>query len=148
MDAQLVDVVVVGAGQSGLAAGYFLKRAGVDFTILESHPRVGDGWRERWESLRLFTPARYSSLPGLKFPSPGGSFPGKDEFADYLESYAQHFGLPVRTGVQVLTVRKAGDLFEIQTDAGPLLARAVVASPGATTARYVPDVALELDGEI
>jgi putative flavoprotein involved in K+ transport len=148
MDAQILDVVVVGAGQSGLAAGYFLKRAGVDFTILESHARVGDGWRERWESLRLFTPARYSSLPGLKFPSPSGSFPGKDQFADYLESYAQHFQLPVRTGVQVLTVRKAGDVFEVQTDAGPLLARAIVASPGATTARYVPDVALELDGKI
>lgn len=148
MEAQTLDVVVVGAGQSGLAAGYFLKRAGLDFTILETNARVGSGWRRRWASLRLYTPARYSSLPGLKFPAPGGSFPGKDEFADYLESYAEHFQLPVQTGVQVLAVRRTGGVFEVQTSSGTILARAVVASPGATSTPYVPEVALDLAGKI
>lgn len=148
MEAQTLDVVVVGAGQSGLAAGYFLKRAGLDFTILETNARVGSGWRRRWASLRLYTPARYSSLPGLKFPAPGGSFPGKDQFADYLESYAEHFQLPVQTGIQVLAVRRNAGVFEVQTNSGTILARAVVASPGATSTPYVPEVALDLDGKI
>ncbi|HCN22368.1 MAG TPA: potassium transporter Trk, partial [Arthrobacter bacterium] len=78
---------VIGAGQSGLAAGHYLKRTGLDFSILEGADRVGDVWRGRWDSLRLFTPARYSALPGLKFPAAGGTYPGKDAFADYLESY-------------------------------------------------------------
>lgn len=148
MDSQTVDVVVVGAGQAGLASGYFLKRAGMDFVILEGNARVGDVWRDRWDSLRLFTPARYSALPGLKFPAPAGSFPGKDAFADYLESYAQHFQLPVRTRVQVLSVRKAGSMFEVQTSDGPLQAHAVVVAAGPNSAPNIPDVALDLDGEI
>lgn len=148
MESQALDVVVLGAGQSGLAAGYFLKRAGVDFAIIEGSARVGDVWRRRWDSLRLFTPARYSHLPGLKYPSPGGTYPDKDGFADYLESYAQHFGLPVRTGVQVLSVHRTDGVFEVQTSAGLLLARAVVASPGANSAPNIPDVALDLDEEI
>ncbi|MGM9473752.1 flavin-containing monooxygenase [Pseudarthrobacter sp. YS3] len=148
MDSQTVDVVVIGAGQAGLAAGYFLKRAGLDFIILEGNARVGDVWRDRWDSLRLFTPAKYSALPGLAFPAPAGSFPGKDAFADYLASYAQHFQLPVRTGIQVLSIHKAGSLFEVQTSDGPVQARAVVVAAGPNSAPNVPDVALDLDEQI
>jgi putative flavoprotein involved in K+ transport len=148
MDSQTLDVVVIGAGQAGLAAGRFLKEAGLDFTILEKSGRVGDVWRSRWDSLRLFTPARYSALPGLKFPAAGGSFPGKDAFADYLESYAAHFELPVRTGVGVLAVRRRDDVFELQTSAGEVRARTVIATPGANSTPFVPAAGQSLDPSV
>src|ERR1041385_8332094 len=89
--------VVIGGGQAGLAVGYFLAKRGIPFVILDAHPRIGDAWRRRWDSLRLFTPAGFSGLPGLPFPR-GMAFPTKDAMADYLEAYAQRFQLPVRTG--------------------------------------------------
>jgi putative flavoprotein involved in K+ transport len=98
---QQVDTIVIGGGQAGLAAGYYLAKRGVPFLILDANPRIGDAWRKRWDSLRLFTPARYNALPGLRFPASGASFPTKDEMADYLESYAKHFRLPLQTGVRV-----------------------------------------------
>lgn len=100
-----VDTVVIGGGQSGLAVGYFLERLGIPFLILEANARVGDSWRHRWDSLRLFTPARYDGLPGMPFPARPSSFPTKDEMADYLAAYAERFALPVRTGACVDRVR-------------------------------------------
>ena len=96
-----VPTVIVGAGQAGLAVGHHLARRGLPFLILDAHERVGDAWRRRWDSLRLFTPARYDGLPGMRFPGPAHAFPTKDEMADYLEVYAARFDLPVRTGVRV-----------------------------------------------
>jgi putative flavoprotein involved in K+ transport len=104
-----VNTVVIGGGQAGLSVGYHLKRHGVDFVILDDRARVGDVWRGRWDSLRLFTPARHSSLDGLPFPAPPFSFPTKDEMADYLEAYARTFALPVRSGVRVDRVSRAAD---------------------------------------
>src|SRR5215471_10950278 len=95
------DVVVIGAGQAGLSVGYYLARLGLRFVILDGAPRIGDVWRQRWDSLRLFTPARFDSLVGLPFPLPPNAFPTKDQMADYLESYAAHFKLPVRNGAKV-----------------------------------------------
>jgi putative flavoprotein involved in K+ transport len=121
-----VDVVVVGAGQAGLSVGYWLKRLGLSFVILESEPRIGDSWRNRWDSLRLFTPAKYDGLVGLPFPAPAFSFPSKNEMADYLESYASHFGLPVRTGVRVIRVSRDGRVYRVETSEGALDAEHVV----------------------
>ena len=90
------DVVVVGGGQAGLALGYFLARQGRRFTILEAAGEPAAAWRERWDSLRLFTPVRRDSLPGLAFPGDPDSYPGRDEVVAYLEDYARHFELPVR----------------------------------------------------
>jgi putative flavoprotein involved in K+ transport len=104
-----VNTVVIGGGQAGLSVGYHLKRQGVDFVILDDRARVGDVWRRRWDSLRLFTPARHAGLDGLRFPAPPFSFPTKDEMADYLETYAQAFALPVRSGVRVNRVSRAAD---------------------------------------
>jgi putative flavoprotein involved in K+ transport len=104
-----VNTVVIGGGQAGLSVGYHLKRHGVDFVILDDRARVGDVWRQRWDSLRLFTPARHSSLDGLPFPAPPFSFPTKDEMADYLETYARTFSLSVRSGVRVDRVSRAAD---------------------------------------
>ena len=96
-----VETLIVGGGQAGLATGYHLARLGRPFVILDAFSRVGDAWRTRWDSLRLFTPAKYDGLPGLRFPAGSVSFPAKDEMADYLEAYAARFDLPVETGVRV-----------------------------------------------
>jgi putative flavoprotein involved in K+ transport len=105
------QVIVIGGGQAGLSVGYHLARRGISFQILDANQRVGDAWRNRWDSLRLFTPARYAGLPGLPFPARGDSFPTKDQTANYLESYAAHFRLPVQTGVTVNRLSKEGDRF-------------------------------------
>jgi putative flavoprotein involved in K+ transport len=96
-----VETVIIGAGQAGLAMGYHLARQGQSLLILDAHERIGDSWRNRWDSLRVFTPARYDGLPGWSFPASGWSYPTKDEVADYLESYAARFRLPVRAGIRV-----------------------------------------------
>lgn len=106
---EAIDTVVIGGGQAGLSMGYHLSRKNVRFTILEANQRIGDSWRQRWDSLRLFTPARFSGLNGMPFPADGNVFPTKDEMAGYLEAYAARFALPVRTGVRVDRVSKAED---------------------------------------
>src|SRR5450759_614169 len=108
-EVETVQAVIIGGGQAGLATAYELARLGVGLAVLEAGERIGDQWRGRWDSLRLFTPARYDGLPGSKFPAPAASFPGKDEMADYLERYARDGGLPVRTGVRALRLAQKGD---------------------------------------
>src|SRR2546423_6383160 len=104
------DTIVIGGGQAGLAVGYYLKRSGRSFVILDANERIGGSWRTRaWSSLRLFTPARYDGLPGWPFPAPGWSYPTAREAADYLEAYAARFELPVRTGMAVTRLAKDGD---------------------------------------
>src|SRR5512143_540124 len=95
------QTIVIGGGQAGLAAGYFLTQKGDRFAILDENRRTGDTWRNRWDSLRLFTPSKYNGLPGMPFPKPDFYFPTKDEAADYLEAYAKQFKLPVQHGVKV-----------------------------------------------
>ncbi len=106
-----VNTVVVGGGQAGLSAGYHLARRGVQFVILDASARVGEAWRHRWDSLRLFTPARHAGLDGMSFSAPPFSFPTKNEMADYLETYARRFALPVRLGVRVDRVSRLADKF-------------------------------------
>ena len=103
-----IDTVVVGGGQAGLATGYYLRQHGLEFRILDAGDRVGDPWRNRWDSLRVFTPARYTRLPGMVFPGSPRAFPTKDEVADYLESYAERFDLPVELGVRVDGLERNG----------------------------------------
>ena len=125
------DTIVIGGGQAGLATGYYLKRQGRDFIILDTNARVGDAWRKRWDSLRLFTPARYDGLPGMPFPAPPTRFPTKDEMADYLEAYAARFSLPVRTGVTVNRLSKQGDRFVVEAGNLRFEADNVVVATGA-----------------
>jgi putative flavoprotein involved in K+ transport len=106
-----IQTIIIGAGQAGLSVGYHLKRRGLPFLILDAHPRVGDAWRTRWDSLRLFTPARFDGLDGMPFPAPRHAFPSKDEMGNYLESYAKHFELPVRCGVRVDGLSRQGQMF-------------------------------------
>ena len=143
------ETIVVGAGQAGLAAGYFLQRGGVHFTILDSGLAVGDSWRNRWDSLRLFTPARYNSLPGLPFPGAAHALPGKDDVADYLADYARRFGLPIRFGTRVEALHREADRFVLATgDGARLAARSVIVATGANQKPYVPGFAARLDPRI
>ena len=118
MNREAVETVVIGGGQAGLAVGYHLQRRGLPFVILDENARVGESWRKRWDSLRLFTPARYSGLPGMPFPGPSSAFPTKEEVAAYLEAYVRRWALPVRTGVRVDRLASAGDRFEVSYDKG------------------------------
>jgi len=106
-----VNTIVIGAGQAGLSVGYHLKQRGVPFLILDAEARVGDQWRHRWDSLRLFTPARFAGLDGMAFPAPPHYFPTKDEMADFLETYARTFGLPVQSATRVERVSRHGNGF-------------------------------------
>ncbi len=140
-----IGTAVVGAGQAGLAIGYHLRRLGVEHLILDEHPRVGDAWRERWDSLRLFTPRRYSGLPGWDFPGAPWSLPGKDDVADYLEDYAARFELPVRTDTAVSNLRRDDGRFVLTTDAGSLGADNAVVATGPFHHPCVPSFSGELD---
>ena len=111
LDAKWFPTIIIGGGQAGLAVGYQLAKRGIGFQILDSSLHVGDAWRNRWDSLRLFTPARYTGLPGLRFPGRGDAFPTKDQMADYLAAYAQRFQLPVQNGVRVDRLWREGNRF-------------------------------------
>jgi putative flavoprotein involved in K+ transport len=141
------DTVVIGGGQAGLAVGYHLARRGQRFAILEAAARVGTSWRNRWEGLRLFTPARYDGLPGMPFPAPGHTLPSKDDVADYLEAYAATFDLPVRLGIRVdrLTRTDADDGWLIHAGYRRLEAAQVVLATGAYSRPKVPSFAADLD---
>jgi len=143
-----VQVVVIGGGQAGLSVGYCLARCGLSFVILEANHRVGDSWRKRWDSLHLFTPAKYDGLIGLPFPAPSFSFPTKDEMADYLESYAKHFDLPVRTDTKVERLWRNGNRYLVETGDRRLEADHVVVAMATYQAARVPEFAPTLDPSI
>ncbi|MEV5966466.1 NAD(P)-binding domain-containing protein [Kribbella sp. NPDC051952] len=141
-----VGVVVIGAGQAGLAMGYYLRKAGMDFVILTADDRVGDCWRKRYDSLRLFSRPRYASLPGLRIRT--RDCPTRDEMADYLEQYAAHHELPVRTGVRVTRLSRNDEGFVIETSVGDWRADQVVVAAGMHATARRPAFADELDPSI
>jgi len=138
-------VVVIGAGQAGLSVGYHLARHGIPFVILDAGERVGDSWRRRWDSLRLFTPARFDGLDGMPFPGPGDAFPSKDEMADYLEAYAGRFALPVRCGVRVERVWRRGDRYLVDAGNRRYEAAHVIVAMANYQRGRVPEFARDLD---
>ena len=142
------DVLVIGAGQAGLAAGYHLQRQGIDARIVEADARVGDVWRRRYDSLKLYSPAGYASLPGMPFPLPKREFPTGHEMADYLETYAGSFGLTVDTGVRIERLEAPdGDGRPFVATAGDRRYEAgqVIVATGAFQHPRVPAFATELD---
>jgi putative flavoprotein involved in K+ transport len=148
ISAEQIDTIVMGAGQAGLSVGYHLARRGVPFLILESNQRVGDAWRNRWDSLRLFTPARFDGLDGMPFPAPPDTFPTKDAMADYLESYAARFKLPVRTGIRVTRLSRDGDRYLIEAGPERFEAAHVVIAMATYQRRRLPEFARDLDPAI
>jgi putative flavoprotein involved in K+ transport len=146
-----VETLIIGAGQTGLAAGYYLAKRDLPFLIVDANDRVGDQWRRRYDSLRLFSPARWDGLPGKPFPAPGWSSPTGRQMGDFLESYVATFGLPVRTGVQVERLSSAGDAsggFIASTSTTRIRARRVIVATGAFNVPMIPEVAGKLDPAI
>jgi putative flavoprotein involved in K+ transport len=142
------ETVIIGGGQAGLAAAYHLKKRKRPFVILEANERIGDSWRRRWDSLRLFTPAKYDGLPGMRFPAPRWSFPTKDEMGDYLEAYAKRYEFPVRTDVFVDRVFRDGDRYVIESGHRTFEADNIIVATGAHRTTKVPAFAAELDRRI
>ncbi len=145
---EYVETLVIGGGQAGLSVGYHLRRRGLPFLILDAKERIGDVWRERWDSLRLFTPARYDGLDGMPFPASSHYFPTKDEMADYLESYAARFGLPVRTGVRVDGLTRRNGRFRVTAGERSFEADNVVVAMSDYQRPKVPAFAAELAPDV
>ena len=144
-----LETIIVGGGQAGLVTAYHLKRAGRECLVLDANERTGDGWRHQWDSLRLFTPAKYNKLPGMEFPADPWSYPGKDEVADYLEAYARRFDIPVRHATRVLEVTPGGAGYRVVTDRGTFESTNVVVATGTFgRAPRIPDFAGRLDPAI
>ena len=142
------DVVIVGGGQAGLALGYFLVQQGRRFTILEASEEPAAAWRNRWNSLKLFTPARYDALPGLAFPADPDRYPGRDEVAAYLTDYARHFGLPVELDSRVRAIRKTDATYLVELDDRTYEADQVVVATGPFQVPFTPPVAAGLGPEV
>ena len=143
-----LDVVVIGAGQAGLAIGYFLARARRRFAIVDGADAVGSAWRSRWESLTLFTPRRYDSLPGLAFPGDPDGYPTRDEVVAYLERYAAELALPIRLNAAVRSLTKERGRFLIELVDGTIEAEQVVVATGPFQVPHVPAIADGLDGAV
>ena len=142
------EVVVIGGGQAGLALGYFLARQRRDFVILEAADRPAAAWRERWDSLKLFTPANYDALPGLAFPGAGDRYPSRDEVVVYLTDYARHFDLPVELGSHVRAIRKADERYLVELNDRTYEADQVVVATGPFQVPLVPPISEGLGAEV
>jgi putative flavoprotein involved in K+ transport len=145
---EYVETLVIGGGQAGLATGYQLSRRDLPYKIIDANTRVGDAWRNRWDSLRLFTPNRLNRLPGMPFPGYHWGFPSKNEMADYLEAYARKFDLQVETGVRVERLTREGDRFIATSGDRQFEADNVVVAMSSWQRPRVPDYASELDPRI
>jgi len=142
------STVVIGGGQAGLAAAHFLARAGDNYLILDAGPAFGNAWRSRWDSLRLFTPAKFNGLPGMPFPAADFYFPSKDEAGAYLEAYAQRLNPPVRFNAKVDSLVRDGEDFVLGSGGRRYTASRVVVATGAYQMPSVPGFAAELDPKI
>jgi putative flavoprotein involved in K+ transport len=139
------ESIIIGGGQAGLAVGYHLAQQDRSFVVLEANDRIGDNWRRHYDSLRLYSPARFNALPGWPVPLDPWAYPTKDEIGDYLEAYARRFELPVITGVSVDRLRRDGDRYEVRAGAHRLIADNVVVASGTFQEPVVPELAADLD---
>lgn len=142
------ETVIIGGGQAGLATAWHLTHRNMPCVILDENDRVGTSWRKRWKSLHLFTPGRYDNLPGMPYPGPKGSHPGKDDIADYLEAYASRFRFPVRTGIRIETVRANGEGYHLETKNEMISAKNVIIATGPFHHPRIPEFADQLNPEI
>jgi putative flavoprotein involved in K+ transport len=147
-DNELLDVAVVGGGQAGLAMAWHLAHEQLRFAVLDAAPEIGHTWRSRWDSLTLFTPAQHDALPGMPFPGPPDSYPGKDAVVTYFQAYVAAFNLPVKLNARVNHLSQTAEGFEIRTQDETCRARQVVVATGPFQVPYVPPAAQELDGSV
>ncbi|WP_026583996.1 flavin-containing monooxygenase [Bacillus sp. J33] len=144
----MYDVVVIGAGQAGLAMGYYLKKQNVSFLLLDQGSEIGESWRNRYDSLTLFTPRMYSSLPGLSLKGESNQYPGKDEISDYLDRYAKEFSLPVKLDTSVTNLIKERDEFVLATNYGEYRCKNVIVATGPFQKPNIPEFAKHLSKDV
>jgi putative flavoprotein involved in K+ transport len=142
------DVVVIGAGQAGLAIGYFLEQQGGNFVIFEAADSIGPAWRDRWESLRLFTPRGYSGLPGLSFPGYPDGYADRDEVIAYLERYAKTFELPIELNSPVRRLTRENGQFVLEVDGRRMTAEQVVVATGPFQKPFIPEAASRIGPDV
>jgi putative flavoprotein involved in K+ transport len=148
-DSAPLDVLVIGAGQAGLSLAWHLNRQGARYLLVDAAPALGHSWRTRWDSLRLYTPAQYDSLPGTAFPARADTYPTKDQVADYLTGYAKTHDVPVRTGTRVTRLESSRDAhFVAHTTRGELTARQVVIAIGAFHKPHTPTIDGAFDPDV
>lgn len=134
------DVIVVGGGQSGLACAYYLRRAKLNYLILDDREQSGGAWQNTWDSLTLFSPAQHSSLPGWLMPESAGAFPTKKEVIDYLDRYEERYGFPVERPVRVVDVERQGKVFRLKTGKGEFYAKTIIAATGRWSDPFIPEI--------
>ena len=144
----VLDVLVIGGGQAGLVMGYYLAEDRRRFLIVDAGAEIGQTWRSRWDSLRLFTPAQYDAVPGMPFPGAKDTYPGKDDVADFLQDYAARFELPVQLDTTVRSLTRSDDGYVATTDRGTVQARQVVVATGPFHAPVIPGFAKDLDAGV
>ena len=144
----MYDVIIIGAGQAGLSMGYYLKQTNLSFLILDKGARIGEVWKNRYDSLKLFTPRAYSSLPGLALDGIQNDYPIKDDIANYLSTYANTFKLPVKLKVVVQGIHKTESGFRITTDQEDFTAKNVVIATGAFQKPHFPKFSIRLSDDI
>ncbi|MCF2442583.1 ArsO family NAD(P)H-dependent flavin-containing monooxygenase [Dyadobacter sp. CY345] len=137
---EMYDLIVIGGGQSALACAYFLRRAGLKYIILDDQPQGGGAWQHTWDSLTLFSPAEYSSLPGWMMPKSENEFPSKLEVLDYLSAYQERYQIRIQHGVKVTDVQKNGTVFTVISDQGEYQSRAVISATGTFQNLFIPEV--------
>jgi len=141
-------VIVIGGGQAGLAIGYFLAQQSGKFVILEAAGQPAAAWRERWDSLKLFTSVGYNGLPGLAFPGEAGSYPGRDDVVAYLSDYPRHFELPVELNSRVRSLSEVDDGYRVELDDRAYTAEQVVIATGPFQVPFVPPIAGKLGPDV
>lgn len=134
------DIIVVGGGQSGLSVGYYLRRTDLDYIILDQEEEAGGAWQHFWDSLRLFSPAKWSSLPGVIMSGGPDYYPTKDETIDYLQTYEEKYNIRVERPVKVRSVKKDDGLFHLETSDKAYQSRALVSATGTFRNPYIPDI--------
>lgn len=148
MKTRTIDVLVIGAAQAGLTAGYYLKKTKREFLIVDAGNHIGDSWLARWDSLRLFTPRPYCSLPGLKLSKDTDYYPTKFQIAQYLTRYAEKYRLPIQLNCRVISLTRRNALFEAVTDNEIIIAKKIIIATGSYADAYIPDVSNKLDEKI
>lgn len=144
----MYDVIIVGAGQAGLAMGYYLKKRNLSFLILDKASEIGESWKERYDSLTLFTPRAYSSLPGLPLSGDQGKYPNKDEISDYLSDYAKTFSLPIEGNTYIEKLDRIEDALVLSTNRGDYRSKAVVVATGPFQVPTIPKFSNDLSNGI
>ncbi|MDZ7720862.1 MAG: ArsO family NAD(P)H-dependent flavin-containing monooxygenase [Balneolaceae bacterium] len=136
---KIYDTIIIGGGQAGLSVAYFLRRSDLEYLILDDHKEAGGSWLETWDSLKLFSPSEYSSLPGWQMPKSENEYPTKNEFIDYLKAYQERYDFPVQRNTYVSRVEKENGLFKIETSEGDLCTKTLVSATGTAKNPFIPD---------